>query len=348
MNNSKISIIIPVYNVGLYVNECIDSIINQTYGNIEIIIVDDGSTDDSPEIVDYIALKDDRIKVIHQKNKGLSEARNTGIKVATGEYIGFIDSDDRIKPNMYELLVDSIQQNDADLSICNFLRFSKNLSIISNRYDDKIINYKNKNTTEFYEMIIDSSCNKLYKSEIVRRYNIYFEDKSIVPQEDFYFLLKYFTHINKVVTISNPLYEYRIRKSSITNSKQPEGFYQGSIRFVDKISEYHFINNINREIENFELHLFINMMKSCINNVNQNAIKEIVNIFKLFSKHRMYKSSIQRYLDKEKNREFSFRKIYNISLFILLDYNFINTAALFESLRVRRLRRQSKIDSFYE
>lgn len=345
---AKLSIIVPVYNVALYISECIDSIINQTYRDIEIIIVDDGSTDESPEIVDNLAQSDERITVIHQKNKGLPGARNTGLSIASGEYIGFIDSDDRIKPNMYELLINNIQTHDADLSVCNFLRFSKSSSLISHRYGDNVVNYDNKNSCVFYDMVIDSSCNKLYKLDIIRKHNIQFEDKSIVPQEDFYFLLKYFAHIDKVSTVSEAMYEYRIRKSSITNSKQPDDFIQGSIRIVDKVNEYHKSKNINRDTKEFELYLFINMMQSCINNINQNTPKQIAYIVKYFSSQQKYEQAILQYLKKNNIDRFTFRQIYNTALFTFYKYHLFNIAAFFESLRVKRLRKQSITNTFYE
>ena len=103
-----ISVIVPVYNVEKYVEKCVESIINQTYKNIEIILVDDGSTDNSGKIIDNISLKDNRIKVIHKENGGLSDARNAGLDICNGKYIGFVDSDDSIHKKMYEILYKNI------------------------------------------------------------------------------------------------------------------------------------------------------------------------------------------------------------------------------------------------
>ena len=104
----KVSIIVPIYNVEKYLSKCIESILSQTYKNIEIILVDDGSPDNSPQICDEYAKKDDRIIVIHKANGGVSSARNAGIDIATGKYIGFVDPDDYIENNMYELMVNKI------------------------------------------------------------------------------------------------------------------------------------------------------------------------------------------------------------------------------------------------
>lgn len=113
-----ISVIIPVYKVESYLEKCISSIVNQTYTNLEIILVDDGSPDRSGEICDVWAEKDHRIKVIHKQNGGLSDARNAGMKIATGELLGFVDSDDWIEPDMYQLLYENLVANDCDISAC--------------------------------------------------------------------------------------------------------------------------------------------------------------------------------------------------------------------------------------
>ena len=119
-NTPLITIIVPVHNAKKYLRDCIESILSQTYHNLEIILIDDGSTDGSEKFVDDYAKSDKRIKVIHQKNMGLSSARNTGLKHATGKYITFVDSDDRIEPNMIENLFNALIDSQADIAICSF------------------------------------------------------------------------------------------------------------------------------------------------------------------------------------------------------------------------------------
>lgn len=116
MNNKKISVIVPVYKVESYLHKCIDSILNQTYTNLEIILVDDGSPDRCPAICDEYAEKDQRIRVIHKKNGGLSDARNAGLDIMTGDYVAFVDSDDWIEPDMYETLIASLCMFNADMA----------------------------------------------------------------------------------------------------------------------------------------------------------------------------------------------------------------------------------------
>ncbi len=115
-----ISIIVPVYKDEPYLRQCVDSILNQTYRDIEVLLIDDGSPDRCGEICDEFAKKDQRIRVFHTENKGLSAARNLGLREAKGEYIGFVDSDDWIEPDMYEVLLKRMQETGADISVCSF------------------------------------------------------------------------------------------------------------------------------------------------------------------------------------------------------------------------------------
>ena len=120
MDEKLVSVIIPAYNIEDYIGRCLDSIISQTYKNLEIIVVDDGSRDHTGEILDNYAKKDRRIKVIHKENGGVSSARNKGIEAAEGDYIGFIDGDDLIESEMYKTLVDLLEEENADIAHCGY------------------------------------------------------------------------------------------------------------------------------------------------------------------------------------------------------------------------------------
>ena len=126
MNNPKISIIVPVYNVKNYLKRCVETLTQQTLKEIEIILVDDGSTDSSGKLCDTLAKKDSRIKVIHQKNQGLSEARNNGMKIATGDYIGFVDSVDKVALDMFEKLYNRSVITKADVVFCDYANVKNN------------------------------------------------------------------------------------------------------------------------------------------------------------------------------------------------------------------------------
>ena len=135
-----VSMIIPVYGVEAYLGECLETVLNQTYKNLEIILIDDESPDRCPEICDQYAQKDERIKLIHQKNGGAANARNHGLDMATGEYICFIDSDDKIENNYVEKLLGAIKENKAEVVVCSFKQWYKNKTQDS-------IGFKNKEYT---------------------------------------------------------------------------------------------------------------------------------------------------------------------------------------------------------
>ena len=159
-DNSLISVVVPVFNVEKYLSRCIDSIINQTYRNLEIILVDDGSSDKCPQICDSYALKDKRIKVMHKKNEGVSEARNVGLHASKGKYISFIDSDDYINEFMFEKMVKAYTNNQIDLVVCAFNReYNEHKDKYS--YGKDFILQKNKERDVFdlfKEESIDMNC----------------------------------------------------------------------------------------------------------------------------------------------------------------------------------------------
>ncbi len=217
-NMPLISIIVPVYKVEKYLAKCVDSIIVQTYENIEIILVDDGSPDKCPEICDKYAENDSRIKVLHKKNGGLSDARNEGIKIAKGEYIGFVDSDDYIHPQMYEKLYDAISDCDADVSICSCYRTDENDNIIPeySPMKNEIINSiqalsrLHQRGSNFYA----TACYKLYKHYIFD--DIAFPVGKLNEDQGTVHLV--FWKAKKIATISDRLYYHFKRSDSITQS----------------------------------------------------------------------------------------------------------------------------------
>lgn len=167
-NSCLISVIVPVYNVEKYINRCIDSILSQTYKNLEVILVDDGSKDNSGAICEKYKRIDSRIKVIHKENGGLSSARNAGLDCCTGDYIGFIDSDDWIDENMYQILLDNMIEFDTDVSDCEILITNGSVPAKKGKYSRSVLREK--------EMLIDyfrkdkvSVCCKLYKRSVIEK-----------------------------------------------------------------------------------------------------------------------------------------------------------------------------------
>ena len=208
-----ISVIVPIYNTANYLEKCVDSLLAQTYERLEIVLVDDGSTDESLEICYRYEKKYSQIKCVHIENHGVSYARNIGLAVATGEYIGFVDSDDWIEPNMYRILYTSMVSNDAQLVSCTFFNDLSNNK--QYKYSKSHIN-----TTDFEEQIILGSsmygevlnhkeiggylCNKLFCKEFIKK-NF---ETALAQCEDFLFVVQYLQGINTMVHISERLYHY--------------------------------------------------------------------------------------------------------------------------------------------
>ena len=212
-----ISVIVPVYKVEKYLDRCINSIVNQTYRNLEIILVDDGSPDKCPLLCDEWQKKDERIRVIHKENGGLSSARNAGLDIATGELIGFVDSDDFILPEMYEYLYGLIIENDADLSICESI--DVNEDGIANQSElqeeDEVINILSGREA-LEELIMHSwhyvlAWNKLYRAYIFR--NIRYYEGRI--NEDLFIIHHVLDQCRKVAATNKKLYMYTMRDDSI-------------------------------------------------------------------------------------------------------------------------------------
>lgn len=210
----KISIIVPIYKVEKYLSRCIDSILNQAFQDFELILVDDGSPDNCGEICDIYTLKDNRIKVIHKENGGLSDARNTGLDIATGEYISFVDSDDVVHPQMYTRLYDLIQRTGAEIAQCEYVRFDKEVEfqILSEDAEEIICtNVEALDLLIISNRFVHSVWNKLYKRELFS--NIRFPKGKI--HEDEFITYKLFYAANKIAHIDLPMYFYFINNSGI-------------------------------------------------------------------------------------------------------------------------------------
>lgn len=210
-----VSIIVPVYNVEQYLDKCIESIVTQSYINLEIILVDDGSKDKSGEICDIWAKKDRRIKVIHKKNGGLSDARNKGLDIVTGDIISFVDSDDYVSEYFYEKLINIMEQTNSDIVECEFKKFNEN----------EIVDYTNKDTIEFISFNTEDAIknlilncrlsttvwNKIYKTNVIKRLKFRVGKTN---EDDFYTYLA-FNNAKKITKVQDELYYYLQRPESI-------------------------------------------------------------------------------------------------------------------------------------
>jgi len=224
--NEKISVIIPIYNSEKYLNRCLNSIINQTYTDLEIILVDDGSTDNSLNICKQYGKIDKRIKIIHQENAGASVARNKGIENSTGNFISFIDSDDYVDCDMFSVLYNNINKYQSDISICGrSIEFDDNKKNTSKKENIKVMTNKEAlielNSLMSFDM---SPCDKLYKIKLFE--NIKFP--KVKKCEDFYIMYKLFYYSSNIVYDSTPLYHYCRRKGSNSNNNIDDSYINAS------------------------------------------------------------------------------------------------------------------------
>ena len=252
MNNNLISVIVPIYNLDNYIERCLISIRNQTYRNIEIIVVDDGSIDDSWNVINRIAKEDNRVIPIHKENGGVSSARMLGLANANGEWIGFVDGDDEIEEDMYEVLMNNAFEYNADISHCGY-KMIFNDGRITSFYDTKVKKIQD-NTTGVIDLlegdlIEPGLCNKLYKKSLFEDIEL---DTNIKINEDL--LLNYYLFKNSQLSIFEDLtkYHYLIRDNSASRSKLNDYKIYDPIRVKEII-----LNDSNSEIKEIAYKVYL-------------------------------------------------------------------------------------------
>ena len=231
-----ISVIVPCFNVEKYLGNCLDTIINQTYRNLEILVINDGSTDNTQKIIDEYVLKDNRIRAFYQENAGLSAARNKGLDNAKGQYYVFVDSDDDILPTMIEELYTILIDNEADISICDYYRIESEDSSFSDMQNEtETINCVSDNSKYkyiyVYCVVTVVQWNKLFKKEI-------FDDIRFpvgMVHEDEFVIHRELYNADRIVYTDRKLYRYHVREQSITSVKDSIRMYHASLGICDRI-----------------------------------------------------------------------------------------------------------------
>lgn len=249
----KISVVLPVYNVAQYIRECLDSIINQTFSDFEVICVDDCSTDNTLRIIDEYIKKDERIRIIHhQNNSGPGIARNTGIDEAKGEYIIFIDSDDCVDIKLFETLINTFNEKNVDC-----IWFNADVYDQTTKEKRDIFSDSSKfNHDGFYEITPDNICNaadyiwnKIFKTSVLKDYNLRFPHFWFGEDSQFYF--EAFTKIKKIYYINECLYNHYLRENSLVEkAKAGDGDFKGTFDIFMNIFEYCKINGLVNEYKN--------------------------------------------------------------------------------------------------
>lgn len=262
MTKPKLSIVVPVYNTEKYLIRCMESIINQTLKDIEIIIVDDGSKEECAMLCDEISKTDSRIKVVHKENGGLGFARNSGIEVATGEYIGFVDSDDYIKPLMYETLYNVAKNNNSDLALSGICfvggnMFSKSGNDTEKNYFEEEIVFENEDMKKLLLGVVGalphepddsrfgvSVCKNIFKTSVIRERALKFLSERKILSEDTLFMVDFIKNSQCAVGIPGAYYCYCRNEESLSKSYNRERF-EKSIVFLDEL-EKRISNNIEK------------------------------------------------------------------------------------------------------
>lgn len=280
--NDKVSIIIPVYNCERYLNQCLNSVLNQTYKNIEVIIVNDGSTDNGLDIINKFIKKNTKWKLINQKNKGLSTSRNNGFEASTGNYAFFLDSDDEIPNNAIDKLMKSAKENKSDIVIGNMINYNSKGKY--QNYTSKYIKSNNQIDYKKFPKLFSfiHAAGKLYKRDIIK--NVKFIEN--VKHEDNYFNLTLYLKNVKISMITDDVYYHRIRENgdkSITQSLDINS-YKDLIINYDKVIEESIYSS---------LFVFISIKKIrnyIINFIKKENVGEAIDILHNFSVKLIIKS----------------------------------------------------------
>ena len=332
MFNDLISVIVPVYNVEKYLRKCIDSVLAQTYNNIEVILVDDGSPDNCGKICDEYSLMDSRIKVIHKENGGLSDARNKGIEAANGKYIMFVDSDDYISNTMIDTMYKHIISDDSDMVICRLLHVDEAGNVTNDFLDmcphnnmimssDNILKWIAKEDILFFVV----ACCKLYKRSLWS--DIRFPKGKL--HEDEFVAHHIIGLCNLISFIDEPLYYYVQHGGSITNSKWSVKRLDAVEAYLDR-TDYYFNKNYNFEA--------VNIFRSTISIYTYRSNKIINDTYALSRKQEL-KTAIKKVYVKNIYKIFknsSFKSFLYLTLLIIDHRLFYLAVKVFRKCVIRR------------
>ena len=284
--NKKIAVIVPAYNVQKYIGQCLESLVNQTYENIEILVINDGSTDDTLKIINEFAAKDKRITIISQENKGVSAARNLAIQQVEADYIMFLDSDDWLELETCEETLKEAGENDADIVMFGYIREYEKNSLKKATFEEEKILFKDEEVQKKLHRrifgplekelespeklnVLTPVCMKLYKAEVIKGLN-FVDIKDIGICEDGYFNISAFENSKRVVFLKKHFYHYRkiIANGSLTQKKDSKIFDKTKMFYnilSEKIKEKHFPEEYNKALDN---RLVLSLIENSITLIN--------------------------------------------------------------------------------
>lgn len=323
----KVSIIVPIYNPGMKLNKCIKSIINQTFKEFELILVNDGSTDDSIKICNKYASKDSRIKIIDKKNEGSIKTRIRGIKEAIGKYIMFVDADDWVSPIIVERLYDEIIENKADISICNMYKTIGNNSLLKKKYNSIYFEEDKLYEGESIRNDLASAwlhghplhagvVSKMYKKEILINSGKYL-DRIKFLGDDLYYNLEMFLNVKRVKIITEPLYYYRV--GGFTSRYMPDQFDDiiNGYNIQKEVIEEYYLDTKSKRYNGISV-MLLNSFKSTLSNIIDSKLSDndIKRMIKRYAEHKDIISVLdnegcrkcfdKEFLDSIKNKEIDY------------------------------------------
>lgn len=305
MYSNLVSVIIPIYKVEKYLDKCIQSVAQQTYKNLEIILVDDGSPDNCPQICDEYTKKDSRIKVIHKENGGLMSARQAGLKIACGDYIGFVDSDDWIEPDMYAHFADAIAKYNCDIAVCEFFYNYPERQQESVQSLKKPFYTKNELMREiyptmifagrFYDYGVMPSCwSKIYKKDLLEKH-LPLVDTDITIGEDAAFTFPCMLDAENACYIDKALYHYRINKKSMTQEYSKDLHSKILIPY-NTLREY--LNkscyDYSAQLDYYLLSLLNGIVRNEAKKGNPKSRAQSIEVLKQFTKDKSITSAVKR------------------------------------------------------
>lgn len=319
MSTNLISVIVPAYNIVDYLPRCLDSILNQTYSNLEVIVISDGSTDGTNEVIKKYAEKDDRIVPIYKENSGVSDTRNKGLDIAEGDYIGFVDGDDYIEPNMYETLLNNLLENDADISHCGYqMVFPSRVDYYYNT-GKKVIQNNQKGIRDLLvgDYVEPGLCNKLYRKEVLAGLKM---PNDIRINEDVLFNFYAFGNSKSSFYEDKPFYHYILRRGSAATAKVNDNKLFDPIKVRREIFEYS-CKYYNNDIQSLAYTSYLGSIISLYRTIKVNKISDKNNIAKEYMKE--IKTVKQKFVlsNRTKIEKFMFFYLAPLHMFIYKIYD---------------------------
>lgn len=328
----SISVIITIFNSEKYIKRCLDYIIAQTFKNIEIILINDGSNDNSKNICYKYCRRYGFIKLVNQEKRGVAQARNKGVEIAKGKYITFVDSDDYIDVNMFEEMYKAIEKLNADLCICNYIKEDKNTKkycdsgikkdILTNKEVKKLLQIRlieRDNSEKKHELaVFRGACGKLYRNKIIENNNIRFK-KELVIGEDFLFNLEYLNYTNSVVLCKKYYYHYVTNIESLTQKYEDKCWYRYKSILINikKFSrDNDFYNQEEYRFVKLVLKYFLISIRNEHNYNNNKSLRDEFKYIRQICTEDMVESSLKKY----RYRDFS---IWDNILLIITRYSIL-------------------------